>query len=329
MTPNDFRFGFRIVGGCYNERRLVDADAAFVAHARCDPKADLESECYLSAFRFGDDFATYLNATGSTKGYTGATWSAWLWFDIDRDELDDATNDARRLAAHLLERFSMVGDELLLFYSGSKGFHIGLPTSLWLACPAIRFHAYCRKFAESIAEAAKLVIDSGVYDRVRAFRAPNSRHQKTGRHKRFLGFDELMSLTTPAIAELAAEPVRFELPKLQQPCRRAMQDWQAAIAAVDIQQANAIERRLPKTECSTNSNYATLNRATVDFMRDGASSGDRHRRLFSAAANLNEFGCGFELAWALLSESALDIGLSPNEVRRQIECGLNHRGGTQ
>ena len=329
MTPNDFRFGFLIVGGCYNERRLVDADAAFVAHAQCDPKAVLQSECYLSAFRFGNDFKTHLHATGSTKGFAGATWSAWLWFDIDRDELDDATNGARQLAAHLLERFSMVGDELLLFYSGSKGFHIGLPTSLWMACPAIRFHAYCRKFAESIAEAAKLVIDSGVYDRVRAFRAPNSRHQKTGRHKRFLRFDELMSLTTSAIVELAAEPVRFELPALQQPCRRAMQDWQAAIDAVDIQQTNAIQRRLPKIDCSTNSNYATLNRATVDFMRDGASSGDRHRRLFSAAANLTEFGCGFELAWALLSESALDSGLSPNEVRRQIECGLNHRGGAQ
>ena len=329
MTPNDYRFGFRIVGGCYNERRLVDADAAFVAHAQCDPKADLQSECYLSAFRFGDDFATYLNATGSTKGYTGATWSAWLWFDIDRDELDDATNDARRLAAHLLNRFSMVGDELFLFYSGGKGFHVGLPTALWSACPAIRFHGYCRRFAETIAESASVVIDSGVYDRVRAFRAPNSRHQKTGRHKRFLRFDELMSLPTAAIVELAADPVPFELTALSQPCRRALQDWQAAIDAVDIQQTNAIQRRLPKADCSTNSNYATLNRTTVDFMRDGATSGDRHRRLCSAAANLTEFGCGFELAWALLSESALDSGLSPNEVRRQIECGMNHRGGTQ
>jgi hypothetical protein len=183
--------------------------------------------------------------------------------------------------------------------------------------------------AENIAESAKVSIDAGVYDRVRAFRAPNSRHQKTGRHKRFLHFDELMSLTTPAIVELAAEPVPFELPALPRPCRLALQDWQTAIDAVDVQQTNAIQRRLPKTDCSTNSNYATLNRSTTDFMRDGATSGDRHRRLFSAAANLAEFGCGFELAWALLSESALDSGLSPNEVRRQIECGLNHRGGTQ
>ena len=61
------------------------------------------------------------------------------------------------------------------------------------------------------------------------------------------------------------------------------------------------------------------------FIRDGAENGDRHRRLFSAAANLGDFGCSFDLAFALLAESALDSGLPPADVRRQIECGLKHR----
>ncbi len=56
-----------------------------------------------------------------------------------------------------------------------------------------------------------------------------------------------------------------------------------------------------------------------------AQHGDRHRLLFSAAANLSEFGCSAELAWALLSESALDSGLPPSDVKRQIDCGLKHR----
>ena len=47
-------------------------------------------------------------------------------------------------------------------------------------------------------------------------------------------------------------------------------------------------------------------------------------RLFSAAANLAELGCGFDLAWGLLSEAGLDSGLSPSEVKRQIACGLDH-----
>jgi hypothetical protein len=68
-----------------------------------------------------------------------------------------------------------------------------------------------------------------------------------------------------------------------------------------------------------------LNRQTTDFIRDGADAGDRHRLLFSAAANLGEFGCPPALAHALLTEAALDSGLSPSDVRRQIECGLNYK----
>jgi hypothetical protein len=48
--------------------------------------------------------------------------------------------------------------------------------------------------------------------------------------------------------------------------------------------------------------------------------------LFSAAANLAELGCSLALAEALLSDAALDSGLSPSDVRRQIECGVNHNG---
>jgi hypothetical protein len=70
----------------------------------------------------------------------------------------------------------------------------------------------------------------------------------------------------------------------------------------------------------------TLNRSTLDFIREGAGTGDRHRLLFSAAANLAEFGCSPTLAVALLEESALDSGLPPKDVRRQIDCGLAAAG---
>jgi len=48
--------------------------------------------------------------------------------------------------------------------------------------------------------------------------------------------------------------------------------------------------------------------------------------LFSAAANLAELGCPPALAHELLTEAGRDAGLSPSEVRRQIDCGLRHRG---
>lgn len=79
MTTNDL--GFRIVGPCSNERRLVDWQAAFVGYAALDERAEGNREAYLSAFTFGDDFRQHLDATGSTKGFDGACGAAFVWFD--------------------------------------------------------------------------------------------------------------------------------------------------------------------------------------------------------------------------------------------------------
>ena len=93
-----------------------------------------------------------------------------------------------------------------------------MPSTLWRAEPAADFHRIARQFAEQLAAAAGVAIDSSVYDRVRAFRAPNSRHPKTGLHKRRLEFDELLYVTTAAILERAAEPEPFELPDFPPTC---------------------------------------------------------------------------------------------------------------
>lgn len=322
-SDNASRFGFRIVGGTHNERRLVEWSTAFVAYAQCDERAEVNREAYLSAFCFGDSFRKHLDATGSTKSFSGDCWSPWLWFDIDRNDLDAARLDCLRLVDLLTERYDLDAGELLLFFSGSKGFHIGLPLTVCGSPIASRqFNQVCRKLAERLAELAGISIDVSVYDAVRAFRAPNSRHSKTGLHKLRFDLDALQRLTVSRLCELAQEPRPFELPEPGELNQQAVADWSAAAEQVERVQQAATERR------SNGTNRTTLNRQTLEFIRDGATTGDRHRLLFSAAANLAEFGCPFDLAYALLSEAALDSGLSPSDVRRQIECGLNHRGAT-
>jgi len=310
MYLNDCPYGFRIVGNYRSKRWPVDAADAMAGYAACDALAEIQRESYISAFQFGDVFRQHLELTGSTKGYRGP----WLWFDIDNEnDLDAAAVDARKLAASLVERYRIDGDDLLLFFSGSKGFHVGLPTSLWQPKPSGEFNRVARQFAEAAAERAGVTIDTGVYDAVRAFRAPNSRHPKTGLHKRRLTYEELLGLGVDAMKKLAEKPEAFDVPKPLSQDSQAVADWQAAIEHVE--QAVMAYRQT--------SGVATLNRATMEFIREGASVGDRHRLLYSAAANLAEFDCSAALARALLSESGLDSGLSPYDVGRQIECGLN------
>lgn len=312
-------YGFRIVGACRERRLPIDWAAAFFGHASLDADADVNREAYLSAFTFGEDFLDYLASTGSTRGYAGACWAPWLWFDIDReDNLEQARRDAARLALALVERYRLDDDRLLIFYSGSKGYHVGLPTALWTPAPSQTFHRIARRFAECLADGWGVVIDTGVYANVQAFRAPNSRHPKTGRHKRRLSLDELTRFSVASILELAATPALFDIPDRFERCEQAAADWQQAAEQV-ARESEAIAVR--RTERSGN---PALNRATLDFIREGAEAGDRHKRLFSAAANLAEFGCPAALAHALLTEAGRDSGLQPREVARQIDCGLNY-----
>src|SRR5262249_29806987 len=159
------RFGFRVLGSATSRRRLINFGAAFAAYAECDDKAEVDREAYLSAFTYGDAFRRHLEATGSTKGYDGPCAAPWLWFDLDGADPDAALGDARRLAVGILHRYGTLDDDaLLLFFSGSKGAHVGLPVT-WDPEPSVTFHRTARRFAEALAAATGARIDTGVYDK--------------------------------------------------------------------------------------------------------------------------------------------------------------------
>lgn len=317
MTEYDW--GFRILGNLGSERRRVSWPDAFAGYANCDPRATVEREAYLSAFTFGVDFCRYLQDNGTTKGFDGICFASWLWLDIDReDDLPAALQDTLELLAFLWERFDLKESDMLVFFSGSKGFHIGIPTSLWSPEPSAIFHRIAKKFCDGLANAAGVMIDTGVYDKVRAFRAPNSRHPKTGLHKRRFSWEELQELSLDALLDLAQNPKAFTIPSAVGPCDVAVADWKAAIEEVN-RQAQAAQQRHQSLQGTP-----TLNRRTLEFIRQGAEVGDRHSRLFSAAANLAEFDCPRPLAHALLTDAGLDSGLCPSDVARQIDCGLAH-----
>jgi hypothetical protein len=148
---------------------------------------------------------------------------------------------------------------------------------------------------------------------VRLLRAPNSKHAATGFHKRRLAFEELMHLDLAGITDRAKEPEAFEIPAPPAPHPKALEDWRRAALAVE-------ERELARKQPAAAP--ARLQRATLEFIREGAEKGERADRLFKAAANLREFGAPAALVTELLEEAALDSGLSPKEVRKQISDGI-------
>jgi hypothetical protein len=329
LDPTAFRYGFRIVGDVTGTRQLTKLAAAFLACASLDQRAELDRQSFLSAFAFGDDFRDHLEATktplepfGSVRGFDGPCWSRWLVFDVDRADHEAATKDARRLAAFVVDRWRIDPDDLLIFFSGSKGYHVLVPLS---ACgspaPSLEFNRVCRRLAENLAAAAGVTIDVAVYSKTQPLRSPNSRHPKTGLRKRVVAFGELLETKAERLRERAAEPLAFEVPDPPRPTDRAVADWRAA--ADELRDHSA--RRPATAGVGTEPPQAgKLNRATRDFIANGASEGERASRLFSAAANLAELGSPLLLAFELLRPAALDCGLPPAEVERTIKNGHKH-----
>jgi hypothetical protein len=318
MSPPTF--GFRVLGHRAERRRPVDWLAAFSGYATCDPRAELAREAYLSHFTFGQDFVDHLKREGTERGYNGPCGASWLFWDIDRPgDLALALRDSRRLAGAILERYRQLDDDdLLIFLSGAKGVHVGIPTT-WHPDPSPGFHSVAKVYCLDLAGWASIEVDRVIYSKTRLFRAPNSRHPKTGLFKRRITLEELTFLKPEALVDMARHPEPFTIPAGPSIFLSAADDWAKARRVV----ARQAERRP-----SVRDREARLSASLRRFIRDGELDADRRAvSTFRAAAELAELheAVGFDgLAHALLSETALDSGLTPSEAKRQIDCGLAH-----
>ncbi len=316
MIPTPY--AFRVMGGVDNARRLVEHAKAFRAYCNADPAARPEIPAYLSAFVYPAEFRGHLESTGSTRDYRGPVGVPSVKWDIDRDgNLGAALHDTRRLAAFLADRHHLDAADLLIGFSGSKGFHVELPVG-WTIEPSADANLITRLFAERAAHEIGVTIDTGVYDKVRPFRAWNSRHPKSGLHKIRIELDDLLVSSTESITRRAVEPVPFD-PPTPAPSPSLASAWEMAARAGRRQIEERQARRTGPTDTGVNALTRQLIVEPISI-----EVGERHRRLFSAAANLAEFATLDDLIRAILAEPGLDTGLPPREVERQIECGIQH-----
>jgi hypothetical protein len=267
--------------------------------------APVGTEGYLSMFTYPKAFRTHVEVHRGVGGYVGATGAPYIWLDFDGV---GALDDVRRLCIFLEERMDEGGNIApLLFFSGNKGYHVGIAAEHAAADPGPLFHTTAREFVSSLASdaGAAATLDVGIYDAVRLFRAPNSRHPRTGLHKIPLEAAALLRLSESRIRDLARAPREFELP--ESPCMDfgLARRWDTAKKAAEF----SVARQTDYASASA-SGKARLNPSTREFLRDGAAPSERATRLFAASANLSECGAPPRLVAQLLEESGLDTGLA-------------------
>lgn len=138
------------------------------------------------------------------KGYVGLARPALGLVSFDFDGAD-ALKECREFVAWLGV------EDVVVFFSGSKGFHVGVPEAYFGLEPSTTLPA---RLGDLAAELNKRwpTLDTTVYNANRKFRVPGSKHDKTGLYKTQLTVRELAELTLEAIRAKAVGTDSLSLP---------------------------------------------------------------------------------------------------------------------
>jgi hypothetical protein len=323
VNATPFNVGAFVLGSPTSPRALVRHADLLTAYA--DLTLEDEREAYLSHFIFGVEMQTHFATNRqSVAGFAGPCWCRWLVLDIDRTDLVDALTDARRLVTALYQCYPETVGDVPVWFSGSKGFHVAVELT-HNPPPAVGFHRTARTFAESLAARAEVKIDTSVYDIAHIIRLPNTKHPKTGLFKRRVAAEALFQLTVPRILEHATHPAGDGISAARGPVPQLAEDWQEA----EREAASTAEARDARRSACANTPDARAPRYFLDLLRFGVDEGERHQTLFRCAAWLTEQGAPPSLVVAILTETGLDVGLTPKDVSRQIACGIEHASRQQ
>ncbi len=163
-------------------------------------------DCYTSLYRFDLRYKQLCDRTGSVKGAASLPcYADFLWFDIDAADLDKALLDARQLVVNFERIVPTLSGSIRAYFSGSKGFHIGIPAGLFEWEPSENLPCIHRSLALDLA--GDVPIDTAIYEHNRLWRVPNTKHGKSGLYKVALTYEQLATWDMGQIKKLANKPM--------------------------------------------------------------------------------------------------------------------------
>ena len=182
----------------------------FTYHDDLLEHVEKQKKAYEHELKYSEDTAKFR----PMENFNGKVSARVLWFDIDNADIEEARHDALRLLFTLNDRFGMHPDDALIFFSGGKGFHVGIYAGAIgiqdMAYPELPDHM--KAFVWNITRATANIesVDQVIYNRTRIFRSPMSRHEKSGLYKIYIPYSILSSGTVAQIKDYAKSPNPFK-----------------------------------------------------------------------------------------------------------------------
>lgn len=229
----------------------------------------VNSEKYISLYIYTSDVLDYIAENivekdgkkyNSILNYDGDVSFSTFYIDIDRkgksqlENLQDALFDTSVLIKKLYFTYEIPYEDILIYFSGGKGFHIGIKDKSF-GLTRSNFRKDTNEIHKILAEKIcypDIKYDTVIYNKTRLFRAPNSKHQESGLYKTQISYELILSGDIEKIIELSREnkveinykPSGSKINQLNELYFQCAEEYQSKIENIDRNLTKAVNDSL-------------------------------------------------------------------------------------
>jgi len=290
MKHPDYSYLDVAVNGPFNRRLINMKQADF-------KKLESKEDVYSTYFRYDQTMLEHYKTLRSVKGFKGKAWSDWLPVDVDSDNLEESHYYVKAIINKLSEA-GINTKTCRYYFSGSKGFHVMIPTAYFTKEPDENIHKRMKKVIKHVVGDLKL--DTAIYDKTRLFRLPNTKNTKSGLLKVELSLFEIENLSIREIQSLALVP-------------REKQKIETKVYPID----DLVSIYHEPLTTMRNQQTKTKSKICLHTLMKGVEKGNRNNIALRVATHLKQSGLTSEMMWLSLNQwnSTNNPPLSEEELK--------------
>lgn len=274
-----------------------------------------ESDTYCTIYKYDNENIDSCN------------FIAPLYLDLDIDNIEEDYNklirDLKILVHKLVTEFHVEQNDIQIYFSGSKGFHLIISESIFGFEPGRTLNKDLKKVAVYLkAYTLTKCIDTKIYDYKRLFRINNTINSKTGLYKVRISYDDLIDMSYNDLIEYASKPKDIE------PDEYLYNDKASESFANLIEKLNKRDRE--KINIQVAKEYIRkkeLLPCVKYILQNGSPNGQRNNSTIALANSLFQVGYNQDEVIEIITtwnETKNEEPLPDREIRATIKSAYNN-----
>ena len=284
-----------------------------------------KKEDMLKRYDFTDTYSTVYSY--DNKNQDLANIVAPLYIDLDINDLekdyDKLRKDILLLIRKLKTVFHLKEDNIQIFFSGSKGYHIIIPYEVFGIEPSKDLNDRYKLIVTDLKSyTITKSIDTRIYDSKRLFREPNTINTKTGLYKVYMTIDQVRDFSYNDLIDRAKTPQDIvEANKEYNP--KSDEAFNAMVNELKERQKKTINHKVARQMLQNKE----LLPCVKYILQNGAQKGGRNNTAMALASALfqrNEDRAYVEQIMDTWNRTKLDEPLPERELELTVRSAFNN-----